>query len=110
MITNINWNIDKEFPNLNDYKNEDRLKEDAWAVIFEYADKEITAFVDFDLTLETIVDEGDRDTPDEWEVNVTSVELTLKELYDADGDEFKLTARQFTDIENELLTQLEVKF
>lgn len=113
-IENINWDIERDFPNIDEKKNEPYYADDCWEVYFEWNGYKLIAKVDFRLELETETESGGsgvysgEDGEEITTVSVTETSLELKELYDVDGDTFKIDAKEFSEIQSQLLTELNI--
>ena len=104
-IKNINWNVEKQFPNIQfDYKNEDSFSDDCWAVAFDWNGYRLTAHLDIRLDLSTY----EEDEVGFYEVCVESFNLELLELYDSECSEWSCDIREFQDIQAKLLDELKV--
>ena len=113
-IENINWNIEREFPNIDEMKNEPYCADDCWEVAFDWNGYKLIAKVDFWLDLETTPESGGsggydgEDVEEITTVNVTEASLELKELYDLEGDLHKVDSKEFHEIQAQLLTELNI--
>ena len=102
-ITNINWNEEKQFPNIQfNYKNEDSFSDDCWAVSFDWNGYRLTAHLDIRLDLSTYEEDG------YYEVRVDSFNLQLIELYDSECSEWSCDVMEWQDIQAKLLDELKV--
>jgi hypothetical protein len=114
VIKNIDWDIDRDFPDTNDMKDETYFADDCWSVKFDWNGYDVTAIVDLELTLATTSETGARglynydDSEVLYNVEVVGTHLELKELYYKDGEDFIVDAKEFHEIQTQLLTELNI--
>lgn len=106
---NINWASERELVITNelDFQAiEDGYTEEDWNISFEYNGHNLTSVIDFTLNLKEF-DEEETDTHD---IDVVSVDVTIKRLLDEYEEVFELTAKDEVSLENILATELKTEF
>ena len=106
---NINWASERELVITNDLdiqSIEDGYTEEGWNISFEYNGHNLTSVIDFVLEL----NQYDDDETDTHEIDVVSVDLTIKQLLDEYEEVFELTAKDEISLENILATELKTEF
>ena len=106
---NINWASERELVIVNDLDNqavEDGYTEEDWDISFEYNGHKLTSVIDFVLSLKEF-DEEETNTHD---IDVVSVDVTIKQLLDEYEEVFELTAKDEITLENILATELKTEF
>jgi hypothetical protein len=108
-LENINWESERELVIVNDLDNqaiEDDYTEENWNVSFEYNGHKLTSVIDFVLSLKEF-DEEETNTHD---IDVVSVDVTIKQLLDEYEEVFELTAKDEIELQNILATELKTEF
>ena len=105
-ITNINWNVERDFNRLID---EDKtIDEDAWDVSFDWNGYKLTARVSFGITFKTKTSGASDYAPEYTETVSNECELALLELFDEDFCNFKCDIKEWQEIQSKLLDELKV--
>jgi len=108
ILKNIDWN--KEY-RLEDNSDEvEELKEEGWVVAFTYNGYNLIAEVDYSISFDIDIEEGDRFTPGYKYVECSDVYLEIKSLYDNEYSDFKVDTKTMIQMEHELEIDLKIQY
>ena len=105
-LENINFKFESELPSLEDM--ESTFNDDCFTMAFTYNGLNIEAIVDIYAQFVSKTFAGTFYSPSEKFITVTDCSVEIREMYDKDGEEIILTAKEVKEI-NEILTK-EIEF
>lgn len=113
-ITEVNWETNEELPNLENYKGDSSVSSDSHSVSFMYNGFRVDALVHYKIYLETETVAGASDhygNYETWtEVNANDFDLKLIKMYYNEGEDFYVPTKEYFNINNQLLTELQTQF
>jgi hypothetical protein len=111
-LTNIRWNQELKLPSIE--TGDSYIEDYCFPILFNYNGYEINANVSFGLVVDTFVFDGSTDHYGDSEcrevAEVVDVDFELKEIFYNDGDEFKVSLREFNEIQECLKKDLEIQY
>jgi len=108
ILKNIDWH--KEY-RLEDNSDElEEIKEEGWVVAFTYNGYNLIAEVDYSISFDIEIEEGNREVPSYKFVECRDVHLEIKSLFDNEYSDFKVDTKTMLQMENELTIDLKIQY